>query len=328
MTTTSPAGSSSRIRILGHRGASAHLPENTLASYEAAIREGAEGIESDVHKSKDDVIVMFHDPTLNRTTNGTGKIKDQNWYGNMENVRTTKEPIQPIPTFDQLIELIMRPENMHVVLNIDVKIFSDPNEIFPLMAKIIQEYPDYESVLSPRLILGLWHPLFIPPANKYLPSLTKFHIGLSLHIARKYFWDSMDGFSIAFPMLTSADGQKFLRDCKRSGKEVMTWTVNEKQDMRVAKTWGIEWLITDRVLTAVQARDEWEANESVLQMTALERFKWSWLNWKHYSIPQAMFLRWVEDNLTKNSYKPGPLEDALLVVDEEGEQRQPVSVMV
>ncbi|KAJ3563204.1 hypothetical protein NP233_g9091 [Leucocoprinus birnbaumii] len=48
----------------GHRGASSRFPENTLASFEAAIRDGAEGIESDVHVSADDVVVMFHDPGM------------------------------------------------------------------------------------------------------------------------------------------------------------------------------------------------------------------------------------------------------------------------
>ncbi|KAJ8453474.1 hypothetical protein ONZ51_g13578 [Trametes cubensis] len=94
----------------GHRGASAAFPENTLASFERAIRDGAEGIESDVHVSLDNVVVMFHDPTLDRTTNGTGNIRDQNWYGpnGMEYLRTTKEPQQPIPTFAQTVELLMK----------------------------------------------------------------------------------------------------------------------------------------------------------------------------------------------------------------------------
>jgi len=139
---------------------------------------------------------------------------------------------------------------------IDVKIFSNPDEIFPLMHDVISSYPSYETDLSPRLILGLWHPLFIAPAQRYLPSLTRFHIGLSTHIARKYFWDHMDGFSIAFPMLTSADGQAFLRDCKAAGKGIMTWTVNEERDMQVARTYGVEWLITDRVGFAVEKRQE------------------------------------------------------------------------
>jgi glycerophosphoryl diester phosphodiesterase len=123
------------------------------------------------------------------------------------------------------------------------------------MHEVISSYPSYETVLSPRLILGLWHPLFIAPANRCLPSLAKFHIGFSTHLARKYFWD-LDGFSIAMPMLTSEDGQRFLRDCKAAGKGIMTWTVNEAKDMRVAKSWGIEWLITDRVGFAVEARKE------------------------------------------------------------------------
>lgn len=194
---------------------------------------------------------------------------------------------------------------------IDVKIFSVPDEIFPLMHDVISSYPSYETELSPRLILGLWHPLFIAPANRYLPSLTKFHIGLSTHLARKYFWD-LDGFSIAMPMLTSQDGQKFLRDCKAAGKGIMTWTVNDGQDMRVARTWGIEWLITDRVGFAVEARKQvsqsnripnfeqrsraehacsrfgkWEEDPSVLEMGMLQQLRWSWSNWKHYSIPQV-----------------------------------------
>jgi phosphatidylglycerol phospholipase C len=78
----------------------------------------------------------------------------------------------------------------------------------------------------------------------------------------------MDGFSMAFPMLTSAEGQRFIRDCKAAGKGLMTWTVNEKRDMRMAKKWGIDWLITDRVGFSVDARTEvrdgvWESGKSV-----------------------------------------------------------------
>lgn len=184
------------------------------------------------------------------------------------------------------------------------------------MQKCIASYPDYATSLSPRLLLGLWHPAFIEPAKRYLPTLKKFHIGLSTHIARKYFWQDMDGFSIAFPMLTSTTGQRFLQDCKAAGKEVMTWTVNEKQDMRIAKTWGVQWLITDRVGYAVDARREvsvstkpynferttssilfqlyikWDDNPEVLQMSTLAHLSWSWLNWKHYAIPQVSINSW------------------------------------
>jgi glycerophosphoryl diester phosphodiesterase len=83
-----------------------------------------------VHITSDGVVLMFHDPTLDRTTNGTGTIRSQPWHGTIEHVRTTKEPVQPIPLFEQLIALIMEPENQHVTLNIDCKMQNDPNIMF------------------------------------------------------------------------------------------------------------------------------------------------------------------------------------------------------
>lgn len=75
---------------------------------------------SDVHITADDVIIMFHDPSLGRTTDGKGLIKNQNWNGNIENIRTLKEPVQQIPTFHQACELLMRPENQHVKFNVSL----------------------------------------------------------------------------------------------------------------------------------------------------------------------------------------------------------------
>ena len=104
----------------GHRGASGAFPENTIASFERAVKDGSEGIESDVHITADDIIVMFHDPSLERTTNGKGLIREQNYHGGIENVRTTKEPIQKIPTFQELCDLLMREECKHVKANVSI----------------------------------------------------------------------------------------------------------------------------------------------------------------------------------------------------------------
>lgn len=62
------------MRIYAHRGVSAHLPENTLAAFSHAIELGVEGIELDVHLSADNIPVVIHDDTVDRTTNGTGAI--------------------------------------------------------------------------------------------------------------------------------------------------------------------------------------------------------------------------------------------------------------
>ena len=62
--------------IIAHRGASAYAPENTLSAFEKAIQMGALVIETDVHQTKDSVIVIMHDLSVDRTTNGKGLIKD------------------------------------------------------------------------------------------------------------------------------------------------------------------------------------------------------------------------------------------------------------
>lgn len=59
-----------------HRGASTYYPENTLSSSYAGVHMGATGIETDVHKTADGVLVLFHDDTLDRVTDGKGDISD------------------------------------------------------------------------------------------------------------------------------------------------------------------------------------------------------------------------------------------------------------
>lgn len=76
----------------------------------------------DVHITADDVIVMFHDVTLDRTTNSKGYIAHQPYFGpnGIEHARTIEEPVQQIPTFEQLCRLLMEKENRHVKLNVRV----------------------------------------------------------------------------------------------------------------------------------------------------------------------------------------------------------------
>lgn len=68
------------IPLLVHRGASKEAPENTLEAYAAAMDLGADGVEIDVRRSKDGVLYLFHDDTLDRETNGSGKVKDVTYY--------------------------------------------------------------------------------------------------------------------------------------------------------------------------------------------------------------------------------------------------------
>ena len=70
------AGLGQRPLVLGHRGDSTNHPENTLPAFEGALRAGADGVECDVRLSGDGVPIVFHDATLERTTNGSGRLAD------------------------------------------------------------------------------------------------------------------------------------------------------------------------------------------------------------------------------------------------------------
>ena len=110
-----------QIKIYAHRGASAYAPENTLPAFQAAMEQGADGIELDVHLSRDGELVVIHDEELDRTTNGTGLVKDHtlaelkklcadNGMSGYGDVR--------IPTLQEVLELV-KPSGM--LVNIELK---------------------------------------------------------------------------------------------------------------------------------------------------------------------------------------------------------------
>lgn len=180
-----------------------------------------------------------------------GLIRERNWYGpdGMENARTKKEPKQSIPTFVETVELLMKvldfghfiqpalilniiqEENRHVLFNVDVKVFNDPVRLFTLMHKVISSHGSWETLLAPRIVLGLWHPKFVGPAQEILPYCTRSHIGLSPHLARRYFWEGCSAFSMNFGALQTGEGARFRSDCKAAGKKIMVWTVNDPKQM-------------------------------------------------------------------------------------------------
>ena len=68
-----------RVLVVAHRGLSAEEPENTMRSFRRALEVGCDLIEMDVHLSRDDVPVVIHDETLERTTGGTGSVRERTW---------------------------------------------------------------------------------------------------------------------------------------------------------------------------------------------------------------------------------------------------------
>lgn len=108
-------------KVFAHRGASQYAPENTLEAFRLAMEQGAEGIELDVHLSADGELVVIHDETLERTTNGTGLVKEHT-LAQLQALRADNHMEEfeaaHIPTLRQVLELV-RPGDMQV--NIELK---------------------------------------------------------------------------------------------------------------------------------------------------------------------------------------------------------------
>ncbi|MBI4863853.1 MAG: glycerophosphodiester phosphodiesterase [Candidatus Riflebacteria bacterium] len=75
-TPSHPYVRSSRLLVVGHRGASGRAPENTLPSFQQALRAGADALEMDIHPSSDEIPMVIHDDTVERTTDGCGRVRD------------------------------------------------------------------------------------------------------------------------------------------------------------------------------------------------------------------------------------------------------------
>ena len=104
-----------------HRGFSGKYPENTLLAFSKAIEEGVDGIENDVHLTKDGVLVVMHDELVDRTTNGKGYIKDKTYeeLSQLDASYIFKEyGPQKVPTLREYLELV---KDTDIITNIELK---------------------------------------------------------------------------------------------------------------------------------------------------------------------------------------------------------------
>jgi glycerophosphoryl diester phosphodiesterase len=89
-------------QIIAHRGGSANAPENTLAAFRNAITQGVDWLEFDVQMTKDGALVVIHDETVDRTTDGTGAVRDLT----LEQIRSLDAGQgEKVPTFEEVLEL-------------------------------------------------------------------------------------------------------------------------------------------------------------------------------------------------------------------------------
>lgn len=159
------------------------------------------------------------------------------------------------------------------------------------MDKIVRKFPGYETQLAPRLILGLWHPKFIEPAKKHVPTLSLAHIGSSPADALRYFWKDCSAFSLNFPALATDEGQRFLQRAKEEKKDVMVWTVNRLDEMVEATRWGVKAILTDHTDGLQKLRKEMAADFLATEKKYVSPY-FRWTYYKYYT-PYAQLYRYL-----------------------------------
>ncbi|ODH45779.1 hypothetical protein GX48_08144 [Paracoccidioides brasiliensis] len=229
---------------VAHRGFKAKYPENTMCAFSHAVKVGAQGLEADMHISKDGVVVISHDATLQRCYGVRKRIIDCDWEY-LSTLRTIKPPFEPMPRLLHLLQYIAVPERSHVWLLLDIKLDNDPETIMRAIAKAVLSIPSVHRPWNERIILGCWAAKYLPLCHKYLPTYPVALITYSLLYARKFLKVPNISFSIELKALMGPGGAKFLADVKHSQRQIFVWTVNEESLMRWSVRNEVDGVITD-----------------------------------------------------------------------------------
>lgn len=107
--------------IAAHRGDRANFPENTMPAFESAVNMHADMIETDIHLTKDNVLVLIHDHTLERTTDGTGNVCDKTYEELCAFNAGTDEIPAKIPTLEEFLSYVSGFEDM--LLDLELKVY-------------------------------------------------------------------------------------------------------------------------------------------------------------------------------------------------------------
>jgi glycerophosphoryl diester phosphodiesterase len=220
------------ILKIGHRGAKGHEPENTLISFKKAIDLKVDGIELDVHLSPDGEIIVIHDETIDRTTNGKGYV---NKLSLPELKAFSIENEHKIPTLAEVFDLI----NQQCLVNVEIK---GKGMIKPVV-ELIQSYVEKKNWKYDHFLISSfdWIALLdIHLLNPEIPLgvLTEYDLELAFAFAKFINANSVH----AYHHLLS---EKMTVQMQEEGFQVFAWTVNEPEDIQKIKSFNVNGIISD-----------------------------------------------------------------------------------
>jgi glycerophosphoryl diester phosphodiesterase len=232
----------SQLIVFGHRGAKTAAPENTLASFQEALRQGADGVELDAQLTADGEVVVIHDATVNRTTNGTGAVRKLrleelqrldagNWFG--EAFRGQK-----IPTLAEVFETF----GGTLRVDVELKNYASPaDNLAGKVADLIRRYG-----LEKSCLVSSFFPTNLARFRGLIPEMPAGIIalrGAPGALSRGWLgrWFAPQCVVPYFTDLSPA----YLAAQKKMNRRVIPWTVNQPEDLRAMNRLGVDAVITD-----------------------------------------------------------------------------------
>jgi len=224
-----------------HRGFTASAPENSMAAFKAAVELGAHGIELDVRTCKTGELVVFHDPTLARLTNGRGFIKNKTLKELKElRIQMPKgEADEQIPTLEEVIELV----EGRALLNVEIKTNGLPkNRIENKVVEVLRHYGiEYKTIISS------FNPLVVRRLKKIDDQLlTGILIDKNFNIRRSEILLTKFSGAKAIHLEKSLAKEEFIKKVRTLGFYCIIWSVNDSAMMERLTNMGVDAIITDK----------------------------------------------------------------------------------
>ncbi|NMA95372.1 MAG: glycerophosphodiester phosphodiesterase [Clostridiales bacterium] len=238
-------------RIIAHRGASAHAPENTMPAFELAIEMGAEGIELDVHLSKDNEVVVIHDATINRTSDGEGIVKDMTleelrkfdfgkWFG--DEFEGTH-----IPALKEVLELL---KDWDGLLNIEIK---GHIEIYAgIEQRVIDLIEAYN--MKDNVIISAFNHFYLRNIKNIDPDI-KIGLLYGVGLVEPWLYAKNIGAEALHPSYHAIDSE-LIDGCRKSNVILNPYTIDEIEDIRRMIDLGVDGIITDYPDRVLAVRDK------------------------------------------------------------------------
>jgi len=239
------------VLVIAHRGASGHAPENTLAAFKRAVGLGATFIETDLQLTRDSRFVAMHDGTVNRTTNGQGKVHDMtmaelrrldagSWFG-------SEFAGERIPTLDEILEFSKKHD---VVFYLELKPGGSWGGEHALVGAL------RESGEIPRAVVISFDADILARLRQIEPTLMTglLYDGQIEEPLKKALEVGARQLAVRSDLVTPA----LLKDARERDLQVVCWTVNHPAHIRMLMAAGLDGIMSDYPdrLVASQKKEE------------------------------------------------------------------------